>query len=209
MLEQFLFPPQMHYALIGTLSGGERRRLYLLWTLMFAPNVLLLDEPSNDLDVQTLAALEGYLDNFPGTLIIASHDRYLLDRTVDQLLVFDGAGSVRSFPGSYSAYAAARREQQTSNGRAPKQDVQRDAAPKTATKRSRTLSFKERKELTRLESRIAELESLQAELNAKLNTALPYDTLQQTAETLSATGIELEQTFERWAELAAIDEGAS
>ncbi len=209
MLEQFLFPPQMHYALIGTLSGGERRRLYLLRTLMFAPNVLLLDEPSNDLDVQTLAALEGYLDNFPGTLIVASHDRYLLDRTVDQLLVFEGNARIRSFPGSYSAYAAARREQPAPNVRPAKQEVQREPTRKVPAERPRSLSFKERKELTRLEERIAELEALQAELNAKLNTALPYDALQQTAETLSATGAELEQTFERWAELAAIAEGTA
>ncbi len=207
MLEQFLFPPQMHYTLIGTLSGGERRRLYLLRTLMFAPNVLLLDEPSNDLDVQTLAALEAYLDNFAGTLVVASHDRYLLDRTVDQLLVFEGEGAIRTFPGSYSSYAAARAQRQRL-ANPPRIEVEREAPRKQASKGLRGLSFKERQELARLETHIGELEALQAELNVKLTQPAEYDELQRLAETLSATGVELEQAFERWAKLAAIAEGS-
>ncbi|MBV9791298.1 MAG: ABC-F family ATP-binding cassette domain-containing protein [Chloroflexi bacterium] len=207
MLDRFLFPPRMHYALIGTLSGGERRRLYLLRTLMFAPNVLMLDEPSNDLDVQTLAALETYLDNFGGTLIIASHDRYLLDRTVDHLLVFEGNGVVRTFPGSYSAYAADRRERQAQQAR----PVERNPAAKpTREPRPRTLSFKEKRELATLEERIASLEAQQAELNARLSSGdTSYDEMQRLAESLSATGSELEQAFERWAELAAIAENTA
>ncbi|HEY0606135.1 MAG TPA: ABC-F family ATP-binding cassette domain-containing protein [Herpetosiphonaceae bacterium] len=207
MLDRFLFPPRMHYALIGTLSGGERRRLYLLRTLMFAPNVLMLDEPSNDLDVQTLAALETYLDNFGGTLIIASHDRYLLDRTVDHLLVFEGNGSVRTFPGSYSAYAADRRERPAQQSR----PVERNQPAKPAREpRPRTLSFKEKRELAALEERIASLEAQQAELNERLSSgSTEYDEMQRLAETLSATGAELEQAFERWAELAAIAENTA
>ncbi|HEX6288972.1 MAG TPA: ABC-F family ATP-binding cassette domain-containing protein [Herpetosiphonaceae bacterium] len=204
MLERFLFPPRMHYALIGTLSGGERRRLYLLRTLMFAPNVLLLDEPSNDLDVQTLAALESYLDSFTGTLLIASHDRYLLDRTVDHLLVFEGSGIVRTFPGSYSAYAADRRERPAQQPKPAERTPPRKPAREP---RPRTLSFKERKELAALEERIAALEAQQAELNAQLSSgATPYDEMQRMAEALSAANTELEQAFERWAELAAIAE---
>lgn len=207
MLDRFLFPPRMHYALIGTLSGGERRRLYLLRTLMFAPNVLMLDEPSNDLDVQTLAALETYLDNFGGTLIIASHDRYLLDRTVDHLLVFESDGVVRTFPGSYSAYAADRRERQAQQSK----PVERNPAAKSAREpRPRTLSYKEKRELSALEERIASLEATQAELNARLSSGdTSYDEMQRLAETLSSTGTELEQAFERWAELAAIAENTA
>jgi ATP-binding cassette subfamily F protein uup len=206
MLERFLFPSRMHYARIGTLSGGERRRLYLLRTLMFAPNVLFLDEPSNDLDVQTLAALESYLDSFTGTLVIASHDRYLLDRTVDYLLVFEGNAQVRTFPGSYSAYAADRRERQVQQ---PK-PVERTPPRKPAqTPRARTLSFKEKRELAALEERIAALEASQTELNTRLSSGVAYDEMQQLADQLTATSAELEQAFERWAELAAIAESAA
>jgi ABC transport system ATP-binding/permease protein len=207
MLDRFLFPPRMHYALIGTLSGGERRRLYLLRTLMFAPNVLLLDEPSNDLDVQTLAALESYLDNFGGTLIIASHDRYLLDRSVDHLLVFEGNGSVRTFPGSYSAYAADRRERPAQQ---PKPATRSQPQKSTREARPRTLSFKEKRELAALEERIASLEASQAELNARLSSGdASYDEMQRLAEQLAAAGAELEHSFERWAELAAIAENTA
>src|SRR6185369_10457296 len=94
MLERFLFPPSMQYDLIGRLSGGERRRLYLLRVLMSAPNLLLLDEPTNDLDIETLVRLEEYLDSFPGCLIIVSHDRYFLDRTVDTIFRFEGGGRI-------------------------------------------------------------------------------------------------------------------
>lgn len=212
MLERFLFPPRLHYARIGTLSGGERRRLYLLRTLMFAPNVLLLDEPSNDLDVQTLAALEQYLDHFPGTLLLASHDRYLLDRTVDHLLVFEGDGRVQTFPGSYSGYAVARQEalrREKAATTAPARTPPR-APGDTAAPRPRTLSFKERKELNALEARIAELEARQAALNTQMSAGnLPYDELHRMAEEMSSTGAELEQAFDRWAELAAVAEGAA
>ncbi|HYP50723.1 MAG TPA: ABC-F family ATP-binding cassette domain-containing protein, partial [Pyrinomonadaceae bacterium] len=104
MLEKFLFPPAAQYSFVGKLSGGERRRLYLLRVLMTAPNVLLLDEPTNDLDVPTLMALEEYLDDFPGALIAVSHDRYFLDRTIDRVFKFEPGGRLREYPGDYSAY---------------------------------------------------------------------------------------------------------
>src|SRR6185503_15847847 len=108
MLEKFLFPPSMQYDVIGRLSGGERRRLYLLRVLMSAPNLLLLDEPTNDLDIQTLVRLEEYLDSFPGCLIVVSHDRYFLDRTVESIFRFEGNGRVEEYPGNYSAFLEAR-----------------------------------------------------------------------------------------------------
>ncbi len=104
MLEKFLFPPAAQYAFIANLSGGERRRLYLLKILMDAPNVLLLDEPTNDLDIPTLIALEEYLDDFAGALIVVSHDRYFLDRTIDSIFKFEDAGEIREYAGDYSAY---------------------------------------------------------------------------------------------------------
>src|SRR5688572_21941616 len=107
MLERFLFTPAMQYAVIGNLSGGERRRLYLLRILMGSPNVLLLDEPTNDLDIPTLIALEEYLDEFPGALIVVSHDRYFLDRTIDNIFHFEPGGNVREYAGNYTAYLSA------------------------------------------------------------------------------------------------------
>ncbi len=112
MLERFLFTGAMQYAPIAKLSGGERRRLYLLRVLMGAPNVLLLDEPTNDLDIQTLITLEDYLDSFPGNLIVVSHDRYFLDRTVEHIFRFEGGGRVREYPGNYSAFLEARRKEE-------------------------------------------------------------------------------------------------
>ncbi|HLM54728.1 MAG TPA: ABC-F family ATP-binding cassette domain-containing protein, partial [Pyrinomonadaceae bacterium] len=112
MLERFLFTGAMQYAPIAKLSGGERRRLYLLRVLMGAPNLLLLDEPTNDLDIQTLITLEDYLDGFPGNLIVVSHDRYFLDRTVEHVIRFEGEGRLREYPGNYSAFLEARREEE-------------------------------------------------------------------------------------------------
>lgn len=104
MLEKFLFPPAAQYSLIANLSGGERRRLYLLKILMDTPNVLLLDEPTNDLDIPTLIALEEYLDDFAGALVVVSHDRYFLDRTIDSIFKFADAGKIREYAGDYSVY---------------------------------------------------------------------------------------------------------
>lgn len=111
MLEQFLFPRSMHGTLIGRLSGGEKRRLYLLQVLMRQPNVLLLDEPTNDLDIATLTVLEDYLDHFPGTVITVSHDRYFLDKVADQLLIFDGNGRIERAVGEFSDYLAKQKPQ--------------------------------------------------------------------------------------------------
>src|SRR5687767_4871582 len=112
MLERFLFTPAMQYAVIGNLSGGERRRLYLLRILMASPNVLLLDEPTNDLDIPTLIALEEYLDDFPGALIVVSHDRYFLDRTIENIFRFTEGGQVREYAGDYTAYLGAHEREQ-------------------------------------------------------------------------------------------------
>jgi ATP-binding cassette subfamily F protein uup len=110
MLERFLFPGRLQHTLVGRLSGGERRRLYLLQILIGNPNVLFLDEPTNDLDIPTLSCLEDYLDSYGGSLVVSSHDRYFLDRTVTSLLVFENGSAPRPFTGSYSDFEASRKQ---------------------------------------------------------------------------------------------------
>jgi ABC transport system ATP-binding/permease protein len=205
MLERFLFAPTMHYSLIGKLSGGERRRLYLLRTLMAAPNVLLLDEPTNDLDIQTLAVLEDYLDDFAGAVISVSHDRYFLDRVAERLLAFEGDGALVEYPGSYSFYAEVIARRRAEAPAAPERPKQATAA----SARPRKLSFKEQRELQGLEGRIAELETAQTDLSQRINTAGDdYQALLRLTAELERVGTELEAAVERWAELAEIAEGA-
>ncbi|HEX8921229.1 MAG TPA: ABC-F family ATP-binding cassette domain-containing protein, partial [Pyrinomonadaceae bacterium] len=171
MLEKFLFTGAMQYAPIAKLSGGERRRLYLLRVLMHAPNVLLLDEPTNDLDIQTMVTLEDYLDSFQGCLLVVSHDRYFLDRTVEHIFRFEGDGRVRQYPGNYSAFLETRQREEKEAAPAqpeiPPKASKHEAAPETPTTR-RKLSFKERKELEELEKRIQTAERRQAEIETEL-----------------------------------------
>jgi ATP-binding cassette subfamily F protein uup len=209
MLEKFLFPGALQYAPIAKLSGGERRRLYLLRVLMSAPNVLLLDEPTNDLDIQTLVTLEDYLDNFAGCLIVVSHDRYFLDRTVEHIFRFEGEGRVREYPGNYAAFLEARGREERATataaaaaplaaGRAAKTER---AAPSPTIKRK--LSFKEQRELEALEARIEAAEGRQAqieiELAANSSDAYLVNQLFEERETLAA---QLARDLERWTELA-------
>jgi ABC transport system ATP-binding/permease protein len=209
MLDRFLFPPAVQRTPIALLSGGERRRLYLLRLLMGAPNVLLLDEPTNDLDIPTLVALEEYLETFPGCLVVVSHDRAFLDRTVEHVLRFDGEGEVRPYPGNYSAYLEARaREGAEAAARetARTRPVPAPAAPPpSAPPASRKLSYKERRELEELEERIAKTEGRQAELEAALVEAgADYEAVARLTADLQALAETLERDVERWAELAEL-----
>lgn len=205
MLERFLFPRNAQWVPIGTLSGGERRRLYLLRTLMLAPNVLLLDEPTNDLDIQTLTALEDYLDSFHGAVIIVSHDRYLLDRTVQHILSFEGDGLIREYPGGYSLFEQYRMQQPSTvpAGRpaaAPKERKPVPAGP-------RRLSYKQRQELAQLEAQIETLEQQKAALETRLNQAgNTYQSYQQLAAELAQIDADLEHALDRWSELAELAE---
>jgi ATP-binding cassette subfamily F protein uup len=207
MLEKFLFNGAMQYAPIAKLSGGERRRLYLLRVLMGAPNVLLLDEPTNDLDIPTLITLEDYLDGFPGNLIVVSHDRYFLDRTVEHIFRFEGGGRVREYPGNYSAFLEARRKEE---GDAAHAEVAATTAARPAGRRSdaappakRKLSFKERNELEETEARIraAELRAaeIETELSANSSDAHVVHRLYEEREELKE---QLARDIDRWAELA-------
>ncbi|HEV7890476.1 MAG TPA: ABC-F family ATP-binding cassette domain-containing protein [Pyrinomonadaceae bacterium] len=213
MLERFLFNGAMQYAPIAKLSGGERRRLYLLRVLMGAPNVLLLDEPTNDLDIQTLMVLEDYLDNFPGNLIVVSHDRYFLDRTVEHVIRFEGEGRLREYPGNYSAFLEARREEESEAAPAKTAAKSADAArpaglqSNAPTTAKRKLSFKERKELEETEARIQAAESraaeVEKELSANASDAHLVHRLYEEREKLTE---QLARDLERWAELAEFAE---
>jgi ATP-binding cassette subfamily F protein uup len=211
MLDRFLFPPATHYTPIARLSGGERRRLYLLRTLLAAPNVLLLDEPTNDLDIQTLAVLEDYLDEFPGALITVSHDRYFLDRTAERLLVFDGAGGVAEQPGNYSAYTERQQQLESAKAASPKPPVPKAASTPANPPpvRPRKLSFKEARELHELEETIPQLEAEQARLQHAIGAAASdYQLLQQLTAALDQASRALETAFERWSVLAEIAESS-
>jgi ABC transport system ATP-binding/permease protein len=207
MLEKFLFTGAMQYAPIGLLSGGEQRRLYLLRVLMGAPNVLLLDEPTNDLDIQTLITLEDYLDNFAGCVIVVSHDRYFLDRTVEHIFRFEPGGHVRQYPGNYTNFMEARQlEERVTAPARPKSTLR--AATETENGASqlqgkRKLSFKEQKELTALEAEIEEGERRQTEIDAQLadnsSDAQLVHQLYQEREVLTE---KLAVALDRWAELA-------
>ncbi|NEO84164.1 MAG: ABC-F family ATP-binding cassette domain-containing protein [Spirulina sp. SIO3F2] len=211
MLERFLFTPNQQYAPIHKLSGGEKRRLFLLRVLMGAPNVLILDEPTNDLDVQTLAILEDYLEDFNGCVITVSHDRYFLDRTVDFLFAIEPGGVVRQYPGNYSVYLDVKKAEAE---RAPKPEKEKvktkasaaNAQPKASPKKRR-LSNYQRRELEKLESQIPELEEQKAQLEDQIYNHPPadYTELQQLTEQLSELVEAIDGATERWMELAELE----
>jgi ATP-binding cassette subfamily F protein uup len=208
MLDRFLFPPAMQYQPIATLSGGERRRLYLLRVLMSAPNLLLLDEVTNDLDIPTLVALEDYLETFPGCLVVVSHDRYFLDRTIDYIFRFEGEGRIREYPGDYSTFIEIRdreaAERSLAEETAKTASRQRKPAPDTAPAK-RKLSFKETRELEELESRIAASEARKAAVEKELDAnASDHTLVQKLYEELQSLNEALDRDLNRWAELAEL-----
>ena len=208
MLENFLFPTEAQYSFVGKLSGGERRRLYLLRMLMTEPNVLLLDEPTNDLDIPTLVALEDYLDDFKGALIVVSHDRYFLDRTIETVFRFEGeAGEIRQYPGDYTAYLEYKQraeEVEKSNGNQVAKTVKTETVEnKTETKQPNKLSFKEQRELETLEKSIAAAESRQTEIQTQLTVfASDAGKLNALFGEQQKLNKQLETEMERWAKLA-------
>lgn len=173
-LNYFLFPPNMHYNKIEKLSGGEKRRLYLLTVLMQNPNVLILDEPTNDLDILTLNVLEEYLKGFAGSVIIVSHDRFFLDKIADHLFVFEGEGVVKDFVGSYSDYREYIKEKEKQKRAAERESAQKDVKKKTqdnsnVVPKKKKLSYKEQRELEQLEKDLEALEMEKRELEQKLS----------------------------------------
>ncbi|NTW49101.1 MAG: ABC-F family ATP-binding cassette domain-containing protein [Chlorobiales bacterium] len=206
MLERFLFTPASQYNMIGKLSGGERKRLYLLRILMRTPNVLILDEPTNDLDIPTLQRLEEYLDSFAGCLIVVSHDRYFLDRTIDHVFRFEGEGKLREYPGNYSMFLEIKaREESGETTRTDKKEKPTAVIPEKPVARPKKLSFKEQRELEELEKKIAKAEARQAVISEELSkSTLGYDQIQPLSTELSRLAAELETMLERWAELAEL-----
>ena len=209
MLERFLFPPNQQYAPIHKLSGGEKRRLFLLQVLMSAPNVLILDEPTNDLDVQTLAVLEEYLEEFNGCVIVVSHDRYFLDRTVDTIFALEEGGNIKQYPGNYSVYLDNKKANEEKEKESPnKINSQDNKASKnsknTQSKQSNKLTFKEKYEYKDLEEKIPLLEAEKEKLEADLYNNPPTDfaQMQTLTERLSALVEEIDTATERWLELA-------
>ncbi|MDP7977858.1 ABC-F family ATP-binding cassette domain-containing protein [Bacillus sp. WLY-B-L8] len=206
MLERFLFELHTHGTPLSKLSGGERRRLYLLRILMGEPNVLLLDEPTNDLDTQTLTVLEDYLEEFPGVVLTVSHDRYFLDKIAEELFVFEGNGNVRIFFGSYSDYLDEKKAQEA----VLKAEVQKEKKVEEAPKqqRKRKLSYNEQREWETIEDKIAELEAKIESITEELEkVGADYTKAQQLSDEQQQTEEELEQTMERWSELSDIVEG--
>ncbi|WNC16803.1 ABC-F family ATP-binding cassette domain-containing protein [Brevibacillus brevis] len=208
MLERFLFSPSMQYTPISRLSGGERRRLYLLRTLMGEPNVLFLDEPTNDLDIQTLSILEDYLEHFPGAVITVSHDRYFLDRTVDHLFAFEGGGEIRHFTGNYSEYLDVRRtEKEAAAPAAVKTEKSESAGGSRGNNRTKKLSYKDQKEWDEIEGKIAGLEERSAKLKEEIAASgSDYGKVEKLYAEEQQVAAELEAAIERWAELSAMIE---
>ena len=203
LLQYFLFTPEQQYNYVYKLSGGERRKLYLCTVLMRNPNFLVLDEPTNDLDIVTLQILEEYLQDFPGCVIVVSHDRYFMDKVVDHLLVFKGNGEVKDFPGNYTQY----REWQGL------QDQSTQSTQSTQTKSSyrhddrRRLSYKEKRELEQLEREIAALEEEQRMLEEQLcSGTLSVEELTEKSKRLPLLKDELDEKSMRWLELSEIED---
>ncbi len=206
LLGKFLFPHDMLNNRISKLSGGEKRRLYLLTILMKQPNVLILDEPTNDLDIVTLNILEEYLKEFQGTLIIVSHDRHFLDRLVDHLLVFCGDGVVKDFIGNFSEYRSFIKDYEKSQKQeAAEKIVKKDYKPTPAVNPDapRKLKWKEQRELEQLEKDLADLAKEKAALEERLSSGnLPFDELQKASERVGEIIAESEEKEMRWLELS-------
>ncbi|PAQ13410.1 multidrug ABC transporter ATP-binding protein [Bacillaceae bacterium SAOS 7] len=199
MLERFLFPMHAHGTPIYKLSGGEKRRLYLLKLLMSQPNVLLLDEPTNDLDTATLTVLEDYLEDFPGVVITVSHDRYFLDKTATQLLVFEGNGVIDSYYGSYSDYL----DQQATREKLEAAPVKKVVQEKPQEKTKKKLSYNEQREWDGLEAKMAQVEDRIAEAQQELDqVGSDFEKAQSLSEELEALNEELEHLIERWSYLS-------
>lgn len=202
-LRYFLFPNEMHYVPVSKLSGGEKKRLYLMTVLMKNPNFLILDEPTNDLDVYTLGVLEDYLDRFEGCVLAVSHDRYFLDRVVDQMFVFQD-GFIKVFPGNYSRYHEYIKE----NAKPAEPKIKKPVAEKRepSRERQRRLSFKEKKELEELEKRIAALEEEKKALEEMMSSgAMASDELIKASERMGVLLKELDECEMRWLELSEIE----
>lgn len=202
MLEKFLIPRSMQHLPLGRLSGGERRRVYLLKVLMEAPNVLFLDEPTNDLDLVTLDILEDYLDGFPGIVLTVSHDRYFMDRVCDSVFVFQPDGTLRQYMGGYTEYRE--REKEEKEERKQEQNRRSEQRPRL-TKQG--LTYMEKKELAALPQQMEELQAAIDSLNEQMGSPMAFEELQVLTEKRDVLENELAQAESRWLELEEKQEG--
>ncbi|MCB0841100.1 MAG: ABC-F family ATP-binding cassette domain-containing protein, partial [Bacteroidetes bacterium] len=210
LLEHFLFPRSTHHKRVETLSGGEKRRLHLLRILMTNPNFLILDEPTNDLDLITLRKLEEFLEAFQGCLLVVTHDRFFMDRMVDHLFVFEGEGKIKDFPGSYSQYREWKDEQEEPvEEKSEETEVQAEPAKeKPKSNRKRKLSFNEKREFEQLEGEIDQMEGRKKEISDLLNGGTSdFEKLTELAQELETLNEELDAKSDRWLELMEILEG--
>lgn len=226
MLERFLFPGNQQYAPINKLSGGEKRRLFLLRVLMSAPNVLILDEPTNDLDVQTLAVLEDYLEDFNGCVIVVSHDRYFLDRVVDTIFAFESDGTLRQYPGNYSVYLdykqaeegverGERKEREAKEEREEKEEwrIEKDVHPEQplplapSPSKARKLSYKEKREFEQLEAQIPAMEAEKEQIEQTLykNPPSGFTEVQTLSSRLAELNGAIDAATDRWLELSELE----
>jgi ATP-binding cassette subfamily F protein uup len=216
-LELFLFTPDKQYTYLSALSGGEKKRLQLLTVLFRNPNFLILDEPTNDLDLPTLAVLENFLNDYPGCILIVSHDRYFMDRLVDHLFVFEGNGEVRDFPGNYTQYRIWQKENEKAankwdvleagkkQGSSTDQLIQQEPPTTTKTAVKKGLSFKEKREFELLEKELPQLEKEKQSLTLELSSGtLQFEAIQKISDRLQVITSELELKELRWLELSEL-----
>jgi len=207
-LELFLFTPEKQYTYLNSLSGGEKKRLQLLTILFTNPNFLILDEPTNDLDLPTLAVLENFLSEYQGCVLIVSHDRYFMDRLVDHLFVFEGDGVVRDFPGNYTQYRLWLKEEEKRKSAGGELQAFKPptvvvaAAPIAEAAPKRKLTYKEKREFDDLEAQIPALEKEKATLTEKMGANIPFEELSKITARITAITNELEQKEMRWLELS-------
>ncbi|MBM3917508.1 MAG: ABC-F family ATP-binding cassette domain-containing protein, partial [Sphingomonadales bacterium] len=204
LLERFLFPRDMHYHFVHKLSGGERRRLKLLRVLMLNPNFLILDEPTNDLDIFAMAVLEEYLRLFQGSLIVVSHDRYFMDKMVDHLFVFQGEGKIKDITGNYHSYRMALQQNHREQKQIPKADMPPVLKSEQPEKR-RKMSFKEKQEFEQIEKELPVLEQEKELLSAELSSgALSNDLLLEKGARLGQVVAQIDEFTMRWLELSEL-----
>jgi ATP-binding cassette subfamily F protein uup len=207
-MEKFGFSAEQQFTPLSKLSGGEKRRLHLMSVLFLNPNFLVLDEPTNDLDLQTLRTLEEFLMEYPGCILIVSHDRYFMDRMVDHLFAFEGNGVIRDYPGNYTQYREAVANGSLTDDRQIMKQEPKLAEPGKATNSSTTIqkfSFKEKRELEILEKEMPELQKEKAVLETKMNDGnLGFEELQKAAERIGIIVQLLDEKEMRWLELSEI-----
>ena len=205
LLAHFMFPYSMHRQPVSLLSGGEKRRLYLLTVLVSNPNFLILDEPTNDLDLLTLQKLEDFLQTYKGCLLVVSHDRFFLDQTVDQLFVFEGDGKVKGFMGNYSQYREYLEEKNKEEKREQAAQKQEARAEKPTVERKKKRTYKEQQEYEQLAKDIAALENEKAELTAKMQEQLDYQELDRLGKRMNEITNLIDEKELRWLELDEIE----